>query len=200
MIEDYSAADDGNRARRRGRLSNSHGQSRRTMRNLDVVVRAHRSRDGYTRCSRRVPRASNRRKPRRTSPRRALETACRRSPNSPTWLTASDESSLIRRSIVPIEELLPPGTEREADRGPTAGRSCAVTGAPCRPTAATCLRTSDYVARRTEGCRAWEASVPALDRCCLLGRDGNDPLFLQAKEAQASVLERFVGQAVRQLR
>lgn len=29
----------------------------------------------------------------------------------------------------------------------------------------------------------------------LLGRDGNDPLFLQAKEAQASVLERYVGDA-----
>lgn len=29
----------------------------------------------------------------------------------------------------------------------------------------------------------------------LLGRDGADPLFLQAKEAQASVLERFVGSA-----
>jgi hypothetical protein len=27
----------------------------------------------------------------------------------------------------------------------------------------------------------------------MLGRDGDDPLFLQAKEAQASVLERFVG-------
>ena len=27
----------------------------------------------------------------------------------------------------------------------------------------------------------------------LLGRDGQDPLFLQAKEAQESVLERFVG-------
>src|SRR4051812_31787788 len=27
----------------------------------------------------------------------------------------------------------------------------------------------------------------------LLGRDGNDPLFLQAKQAEASVLERFVG-------
>ncbi len=29
----------------------------------------------------------------------------------------------------------------------------------------------------------------------LLGRDGNDPLFLQAKEAQESVLERFVGKS-----
>ena len=27
----------------------------------------------------------------------------------------------------------------------------------------------------------------------LLGRDHNDPLFLQVKEAQASVLERFLG-------
>jgi uncharacterized protein (DUF2252 family) len=31
----------------------------------------------------------------------------------------------------------------------------------------------------------------------LLGRDGNDPLFLQAKEAQASVLSSFVGQKSR---
>ena len=29
----------------------------------------------------------------------------------------------------------------------------------------------------------------------MLGRDGDDPLFLQAKEAQASVLERFVGKS-----
>jgi hypothetical protein len=29
----------------------------------------------------------------------------------------------------------------------------------------------------------------------LVGRDGDDPLFLQAKEAQASVLERFVGKS-----
>jgi uncharacterized protein (DUF2252 family) len=29
----------------------------------------------------------------------------------------------------------------------------------------------------------------------LLGRDGQDPLFLQAKEAQESVLERFVGKS-----
>ncbi len=34
----------------------------------------------------------------------------------------------------------------------------------------------------------------------LLGRDGQDPLFLQAKEAQESVLERFVGRAGTQLR
>ena len=29
----------------------------------------------------------------------------------------------------------------------------------------------------------------------MLGRDGQDPLFLQAKEAQESVLERFVGKS-----
>jgi len=37
------------------------------------------------------------------------------------------------------------------------------------------------------GTRAWIA--------LLLGRDGQDPLFLQAKEAQASVLEPFVGKS-----
>ena len=37
------------------------------------------------------------------------------------------------------------------------------------------------------GTRAWIV--------LLLGRDGQDPLFLQAKEAQASVLERFVGRS-----
>ncbi len=29
----------------------------------------------------------------------------------------------------------------------------------------------------------------------MLGRDGEDPLFLQAKEAQSSVLEPFVGKS-----
>jgi uncharacterized protein (DUF2252 family) len=37
------------------------------------------------------------------------------------------------------------------------------------------------------GTRAWIG--------LLVGRDGNDPLFLQMKEAQASVLERFVGKS-----
>ena len=37
------------------------------------------------------------------------------------------------------------------------------------------------------GTRAWIV--------LLMGRDGQDPLFLQAKEAQASVLERFVGKS-----
>src|SRR6476620_6148053 len=37
------------------------------------------------------------------------------------------------------------------------------------------------------GTRAWIV--------LMLGRDGQDPLFLQAKEAQESVLERFVGKS-----
>src|SRR4029077_15313462 len=37
------------------------------------------------------------------------------------------------------------------------------------------------------GTRAWIA--------LFLGRDGEDPLFLQVKEAQASVLEEFVGKS-----
>ncbi len=56
------------------------------------------------------------------------------------------------------------------------------------------LEAFDYVhlARKvvgvgSVGTRAWIA--------LMLGRDGQDPLFLQAKEAQESVLERFVGKS-----
>jgi uncharacterized protein (DUF2252 family) len=56
------------------------------------------------------------------------------------------------------------------------------------------LDTYDYVDTALKvvgvgsvGTRAW--------MLLMLGRDSSDPLFLQAKEAQASVLERFVGDA-----
>ena len=62
--------------------------------------------------------------------------------------------------------------------------------APWRPTGAQLLESFDYVhvARKvvgvgSVGTRAWIL--------LLLGRDDQDPLFLQAKEAQESVLERF---------
>ena len=66
------------------------------------------------------------------------------------------------------------------------------TAARCRRTGATC--SSEFrlvhVARKvvgvgSVGTRAWIL--------LLLGRDDDDPLFLQAKEAEASVLEEFVG-------
>ena len=71
--------------------------------------------------------------------------------------------------------------------------SSAATAARCRATVATCSRTIELVhaARKvvgvgSVGTRAWIL--------LLMGRDDGDPLFLQAKEANPSVLEEFVGQ------
>ena len=86
---------------------------------------------------------------------------------------------------------------------PTTGRraspsgrtpACASTGAPSRPTAAACWSATEFVdlARKvvgvgSVGTRAWIA--------LMLGRDRRDPLFLQIKEAQPSVLEEFAGRS-----
>ena len=95
--------------------------------------------------------------------------------------------------IVPIEDVLPHGTEREATE--EALRSLIRS---YRRTLETdrrhLLEDFHYVhaARKvvgvgSVGTRAWIL--------LLLGRDDQDPLFLQAKEAQESVLERFVGKS-----
>jgi uncharacterized protein (DUF2252 family) len=95
--------------------------------------------------------------------------------------------------IVPIEDLLPPGGERDNVEGEMRGilRSYRRTLETDRRHL---LENFDYVhmARKvvgvgSVGTRAWIL--------LLLGRDGQDPLFLQAKEAQESVLERFVGKS-----
>ena len=89
---------------------------------------------------------------------------------------------------VPIEDLLPgrcgPGRLRSADRG-----TCSqATGRRCKPTAGTCSSSSTSVdmARKVVG-------VGSVGTRCwiilLLGRDEADPLFLQVKEAEPSVLE-----------
>jgi uncharacterized protein (DUF2252 family) len=92
--------------------------------------------------------------------------------------------------IVPIEDLVVPGTPLEA-----IDESMRTLIGSYRRTLAHQhhpLEEFDYVhaARKvvgvgSVGTRAWIL--------LLLGRDDRDPLFLQAKEAQASVLERFVG-------
>ena len=95
--------------------------------------------------------------------------------------------------IVPIEDLMPAGAEREQVEGELRGliRSYRRTLQTDRRHL---LEDFDYVhaARKvvgvgSVGTRAWIL--------LLLGRDGGDPLFLQAKEAQESVLERFVGKS-----
>jgi uncharacterized protein (DUF2252 family) len=95
--------------------------------------------------------------------------------------------------IVPIDDLLPPGGERDDVEGEMRGilRSYRRTLESDRRHL---LENFDYVhmARKvvgvgSVGTRAWIL--------LLQGRDGQDPLFLQAKEAQESVLERFVGKS-----
>ena len=95
--------------------------------------------------------------------------------------------------IVPIEDLLPSGVERAATEDELRGliRSYRRTLETDRKHL---LEDFRYVhaARKvvgvgSVGTRAWIL--------LLLGRDGEDPLFLQAKEAQESVLERFAGRS-----
>ncbi|HET9647798.1 MAG TPA: DUF2252 domain-containing protein [Microlunatus sp.] len=95
--------------------------------------------------------------------------------------------------IMPIEELLPEGREREEIQGEIRGliRSYRRTLETDRRHL---LEQFEFVhmARKvvgvgSVGTRAWIL--------LLIGRDGQDPLFMQAKEAQESVLERFVGKS-----
>jgi uncharacterized protein (DUF2252 family) len=95
--------------------------------------------------------------------------------------------------IVPIEDLLPEGREREEVEAELRGLIRSY-----RRTLETDRRhlLEDFqfvhIARKvvgvgSVGTRAWIL--------LLVGRDGQDPLFLQAKEAQESVMERFVGKS-----
>lgn len=95
--------------------------------------------------------------------------------------------------IVPIEDLVPPGSARDGLEGELQAliRSYRRTLETDRREL---LESFHYVhaARKvvgvgSVGTRAWIL--------LLLGRDNEDPLFLQAKEAEASVLERFVGKS-----
>lgn len=95
--------------------------------------------------------------------------------------------------IVPIEDLLPAGRERDEVEDELRGviRSYRRTLEPSRRQL---LEDFEFVhlARKvvgvgSVGTRAWIL--------LMLGRDVQDPLFLQAKEAQESVLERFVGRS-----
>jgi uncharacterized protein (DUF2252 family) len=95
--------------------------------------------------------------------------------------------------IVPIDELLPAGKDRDAIETEIRGllRSYRHTLASDRRQLLEQFRFVD-LARKvvgvgSVGTRAWIA--------LFLGVDDQDPLFLQVKEAQPSVLERFVGKS-----
>ena len=75
--------------------------------------------------------------------------------------------------------------------GPRSTPSWRATSAPCKKIVATCSRGTDFVdaARKVVGV----GSVGTRAYVVLLeGRDRDDPLFLQVKEAGASVLEGYV--------
>jgi uncharacterized protein (DUF2252 family) len=95
--------------------------------------------------------------------------------------------------IVPIEDLLPPGRERDEIEGEVRGIIRSYRGT-LETDRRHLLEDFHYghFARKvvgvgSVGTRAWIL--------LMLGRDDQDPLFLQLKEAQESVLERFVGKS-----
>ena len=95
--------------------------------------------------------------------------------------------------IVPMEELLPEGTDRDKATDLLVGliRTYRKTLETDRRHLLEQFRfvqlARKVVGVGSVGTRAWII--------LLLGRDGGDPLLLQAKEAQESVLERFVGKS-----
>ena len=93
--------------------------------------------------------------------------------------------------IVPIADLLPKDTDQAAFEARLKDLL-----AGYRRTLETdrrfLLEQFEYAAwpARSSASAAW---APAAGSCLMLGRDESDPLFLQVKEAEASVLSRFVG-------
>ena len=157
------------------------------------LVRPHRGRPDLRGAEGARPRRSSRRRPGPTWPRPRT----RDSMQAFTKLTheVDGQRRIISDPplIVPIEELIRTGSPRDDVDGELRAliRSYRRTLETDRREL---LEAFEYVhaARKvvgvgSVGTRAWIL--------LLLGRDGQDPLFLQAKEAQESVLERFVGRS-----
>ena len=128
--------------------------------------------------------------PRPASPRLAVVTACKPSPSSPTSSMASRASSATPRSSSPSRR-----SSGSMDREQLMDMLRALVRGYRRTLQSDRRHLLEdfrlaHVARKvvgvgSVGTRAWIL--------LMLGRDERDPLFLQAKEAEASVLEQFVG-------
>ena len=94
--------------------------------------------------------------------------------------------------IVPIEDLIVPGSEWEHSDALIKKLLNSY-----RRTLGRQHHPSRSSATSTRLTRWWASAVsgPAATSCCCRAASHNDPLFLQVKEAQASVLERFVGKS-----
>lgn len=95
--------------------------------------------------------------------------------------------------IVPLEDLVTPGSEFENDEAVMRDLLNSYQETLATPRSPLEEFTYLHMARKvvgvgSVGTRAWVV--------LLQGRDETDPLLLQAKEAQASVLERFLGESV----
>jgi len=132
--------------------------------------------------------------PGRRSPRRARRTAWRRSQSSCTWWNGP--SARFRRRTAADR------SARGSRPGPVRARSCASTA--CRTCCARIAARSQDDRRgppgavsagrlRAQGRGRRPASATRAWIALMLGRDDQDPLILQMKEAEASVLEGPLG-------
>ena len=146
-----------------------------------------------------VDKAQAKRSSRRRSPRPSARTACAPSRSSPSRVDGEPRFVSDPPLLVPIERAARRGRRTGARR--RAIRALLATTATRSPhDRRTCSSQYRFVdlARKvvgvgSVGTRAWIV--------LLLGRDERDPLFLQVKEAQPSVLEPFTGaERVRQPR
>ena len=130
------------------------------------------------------PRSGRRRPCRRRTP----GTACRPCRNSVRWSTVSTGSRASRRWWCRCARSARPTTCPPTRSSTSSASSSASTGRRCRTTAAICWNDS----RSSTSPARWSASAasePAAFIVLLQGRDEQDPLFLQVKEATRSVLE-----------
>ena len=179
----------GDRARRGARPTGSACGSSPTRPNLAVWY-AHLDADDGADAARGQRHRRERTRKAEAWPRRQTGTACRRSRKLTQLVDGQPRIVADPPLIVPIEELFPARTATRYRRRWRAAR--APTGGPCARTAGTCSTSSgsSHMARKvvgvgSVGTRAWILLFEGLD--------GGDPLFLQAKEAQPSVLEQYAG-------
>ena len=123
-----------------------------------------------------------------TSPRPVARTGCARSRSSPSGSTANCESEAIRPCSSRWRRCSRVRRRRPPRRG--SARSSRTIARPSSPTAGTCWMDTDSSTWRARSSVS-AASGPGPGSRLLIGRDESDPLFLQVKEAQPSVLEPY---------
>ena len=94
--------------------------------------------------------------------------------------------------VVPLAELVEPDDARRIEAAHPG--FCCLSATRCRPIGAVFSTPTARSTWRTRS-SAWGASGTRAWIVLLLGRDADDPLFLQVKEAEPSVLEPFAGRS-----